>query len=131
MDPNGLDPANFAIALSSIGNFNSAIALSISGLPAGLTGVFSPDVVTPSGTSILTLTAVDDSLSGLFNFDIVAEGGGNIGEPVQSVQLFTTVQGRLEHPMRTDDKGVPDDCSDVQTRSEDEIDNETQDALEI
>ena len=82
-----LDPASFVIALASIGDFNSPVTLSIIGLPAGLTGVFSPDVVTPSGTSILTLTATDDSLSGLFNFDIVAEGGGITQMTASSVSL--------------------------------------------
>ena len=50
---------NITVSANAAGGFNSAITLSCSGLPAGVTCAFSPDVITPgtSGTtSVLTLS---------------------------------------------------------------------------
>lgn len=50
---------NISVSASAVGGFNSAITLSCSGLPAGVTCAFSPDVITPgtnSATSVLTLS---------------------------------------------------------------------------
>lgn len=50
----------YTIWVNSIGDFSSAVALSISGLPSGVTATFSPATVTPtaggSATSTLTIT---------------------------------------------------------------------------
>ena len=50
---------NLSVSASAVGGFNSAITLSCSGLPAGVSCAFSPDVITPgtnSATSVLTLS---------------------------------------------------------------------------
>src|SRR5271157_580802 len=50
---------NISVSASAVGGFNSAITLSCSGLPAGVTCAFSPDAITPgtnSATSVLTLS---------------------------------------------------------------------------
>ena len=65
--------------LSSNG-FNSAVSLSISGLPAGVTASFSAGSVTPpangSATSALTLTANGAATTGTATVTITAIGGG-------------------------------------------------------
>src|SRR5271166_6802023 len=51
--------ANISVSANAVGGFNSAITLSCSGLPAGVTCAFSPDAITPgtnSATSVLTLS---------------------------------------------------------------------------
>lgn len=60
------------------GGFNSAIALSASGLPAGVTASFSPaSIVAPgSGSSTLTLSASSTAATGTANVTVSATGGG-------------------------------------------------------
>jgi len=68
---------SFAIGIGSIDGFSSQVSLSISSeLPSGVSAQFSPNPVSPSGTSFLTLTATADAATGTFPFEIKGEGGG-------------------------------------------------------
>src|SRR6476646_9603443 len=60
------------------GGFNSAVSLSASGLPAGVTASFSPtSIAAPgSGSSTLTFTASSAATTGTFNTTVSATGGG-------------------------------------------------------
>lgn len=59
-------------------NFNAAIALSVSELPKGVTGTFSPtSIASPgNGSSTLTLAAGSSASSGVSNLTVKATGGG-------------------------------------------------------
>jgi uncharacterized membrane protein len=72
-------------------NFNSAVALSVSGLPTGVTGVFnSPTLAKPgTGTSTLTLTALGTAAAGQYKATISATGGS----VTQTSSLLLTVVG--------------------------------------
>jgi hypothetical protein len=67
-----------SISTTVSGGFNSAISLSASGLPAGVTAAFSPaSIAAPgSGSSTLTFTASSTASTGTFNVTINASGGG-------------------------------------------------------
>jgi len=73
------------------GNFNSAVALSVSGLPAGVTGGFSPATLAApgTGTSTLTLTAGSTAVAGQYKATISATGG----TVTQTSSLLLTVVG--------------------------------------
>src|SRR5580765_1525988 len=60
------------------GGFNSAVSLSASGLPAGVTAAFSPtSIAAPgSGSSTLTFTASSTATTGTSTITINASGGG-------------------------------------------------------
>jgi kumamolisin len=60
------------------GGFNSAIALSASGLPTGVTAAFSPaSIAAPgSGSSILTLTVGSSTTAGTYSVTVTGSGGG-------------------------------------------------------
>jgi uncharacterized membrane protein len=60
------------------GGFNSAVALSASGLPTGATAAFSPaSIAAPgSGTSTLTLTAGSSTAAGVYTVTVTGTGGG-------------------------------------------------------
>jgi uncharacterized membrane protein len=60
------------------GGFNSALSLSVSGLPSGVTASFSSaSIAAPgSGSSTLTLTAGGTSTTGTSNVTVTATGGG-------------------------------------------------------
>ena len=69
-----------AIKLSTTGlnGFQSAVALSVSGLPKGVTASFAPaSIAAPgSGTSTLTLSAASGTAVGSYNLTVTATGGG-------------------------------------------------------
>jgi len=53
------------------------VTLGVSGLPSGVTGTFAPTTLTPSGLSVLTLSAAADAATGgPFTITITASGGG-------------------------------------------------------
>jgi len=66
------------ISTSVSGGFNSAVSLSASGLPAGVTASFSPaSIAAPgSGNSNLTFTASSTATTGTSNVTVTATGGG-------------------------------------------------------
>jgi uncharacterized membrane protein len=67
-----------AISTTVSGGFNSAVSLSASGLPAGVTASFSPaSIAAPgSGSSTLTLSASSTATIGTVNVTVTASGGG-------------------------------------------------------
>ena len=60
------------------GGFDSAVALSASGQPTGVTATFSPtSIAAPgSGTSALTLTAASTAATGTYTITVTGTGGG-------------------------------------------------------
>lgn len=66
------------ISTSVSNGFNSSVALSISGLPGGVTASFSPATIAApgSGSSTLTFTASSTATTGTFNTTVTATGGG-------------------------------------------------------
>jgi uncharacterized membrane protein len=67
-----------SISTTPSGGFNSAVSLSASGLPAGVTASFSPaSIAAPgSGSSTLTFTASSTATAGTSNVTVTATGGG-------------------------------------------------------
>jgi uncharacterized membrane protein len=66
------------ISTTVSGGFNSAISLSISGLPSGVTASFNPSTIAApgSGSSTLTFTASSTATTGTVNVTVSATGGG-------------------------------------------------------
>jgi hypothetical protein len=52
--------------------YGTAVALSVSGLPSGVTASFSPDETVIGGRSVLTLTAAPSAASGAFSATVTA-----------------------------------------------------------
>ncbi|HSM88047.1 MAG TPA: Ig-like domain-containing protein, partial [Candidatus Limnocylindrales bacterium] len=66
------------ISTAAAGGFNSAISLSVSGLPAGVTASLTPtSIAAPgNGNSTLNFTASSTASTGTFNVTVTASGGG-------------------------------------------------------
>jgi kumamolisin len=59
-----------------VDGFDSAVALSASGLPTGVTGTFNPTSITGSGTSTLSLTVASTTAAGSYTITVTGVGGG-------------------------------------------------------
>jgi hypothetical protein len=66
------------VSTTAAGGFDSAIALSASGLPSGVTASFNPSSIAApgSGSSTLTLTASSSAATGTYTVTITGTGGG-------------------------------------------------------
>jgi hypothetical protein len=67
--------AQSTISLARSGGFTGAVALSVTGLPAGVTAAFNPGSVT-GASSVLTFTATATATVGAANVTVTGTGGG-------------------------------------------------------
>jgi kumamolisin len=58
------------------GGFNSAVALSATGQPTGVTVSFSPTSITGSGTSTMTMKVASTTATGKYTITVTGTGGG-------------------------------------------------------
>jgi hypothetical protein len=79
------------ISTTVSGGFNSAVSLSASGLPAGVTAAFSPtSIAAPgSGSSTLTFTAASTAVAGTSTVTVNASGGGVSHSTTVSLTITT------------------------------------------
>jgi hypothetical protein len=70
--------ATSTVSTAVSGGFNSAVSLSVSGLPSGVTAAFNPSSIAApgSGNSTITFTASSAAATGTTNVTITASGGG-------------------------------------------------------
>jgi hypothetical protein len=64
------------VTITASGGFDSAVALSATGVPSGVTSSFSPSSVTGSGSSDFTLTVSRSARTGTYPITITGAGGG-------------------------------------------------------
>lgn len=69
--------ATYTVAITRTGGFSSPLTMSVSGLPAGITGSFSPNPASGS-SSTLTVTVARTSAHGTFPFTVTASGGSPV-----------------------------------------------------
>jgi len=65
----------FTISSTATGGFNGAIALSVTGLPAGASASFSPSSITGSGSTTLTVTTTGATPSGAYQLTATGVSG--------------------------------------------------------
>jgi phospholipase C len=88
--PGGTGTSTITSVIS--GNYSGAIAMSASGLPAGVTAAFAPvSIAAPgSGTTTLTLTASSSAVAGSYSINVIGTGTGGV---FQSITLPVTITG--------------------------------------
>jgi kumamolisin len=64
------------ITSTVLDGFNSAVVLSATGQPTGVTVGFSPTSITGSGTSTLTLAVASSTVAGAYTIKVTGTGGG-------------------------------------------------------
>jgi len=80
--------ATYVVMITAGEGFHSPVALSISGLPGGTVGVFSPTMVVPNSYSTLTVATGASTLPGTYNLVIT----GVSGSVVRSTAVLLGVQ---------------------------------------
>jgi subtilisin family serine protease len=79
--------ATTSVAVAAVAGFSSSVALSVSGLPSGVTAVFAPTAVVPGGKSTLTLKASKQARTGAVTVTITGIGGGKTRTRTVSLAL--------------------------------------------
>ena len=95
----GAAPASVSVAQGSSGNstissavaggFNSAIALSATGQPTGVTVTFSPTSITGAGTSTMTMAVASSTVTGTYSITVT----GTSGSTTETTTVSLTVTG--------------------------------------
>jgi subtilase family serine protease len=75
------------VTVSASGGFDSAVALSATGIPSGVTGSFSPTSVTGSGTSDFTLTVARNAPTGTYPITITGTSGSTSHSTTLTLQV--------------------------------------------
>jgi subtilase family serine protease len=81
------------ITSTVVDGFDSPVALSVSGLPTGVTGTFSPTSITGSGTSTLSLTVASTTAAGTYTITVSGVGGGITHTATFSLTVTAPVTG--------------------------------------
>jgi YD repeat-containing protein len=68
--------ASLVVSVNSMGGFTGTVNLSLSGLPAGITGSVSPSSLVAPGMAIVSLAASSGAMPGDFNFQVNGNSGG-------------------------------------------------------
>jgi len=81
----------FTISLSSTSEFDSPVSLSLTGAPSGVSYVFTPNPIVPTGSANLTVFTLPSTPPGSYNLTIAASGGGKTH--LASTILIVTERG--------------------------------------
>jgi uncharacterized repeat protein (TIGR01451 family) len=103
--------ASFVVSLTPLNGFTNVVSLTNGPLPSGVTATYSPQSLTPPGTSLLTLNATTNATVGSFTLSIIASGGGITNTTSSSVTvnfgLLPTCYGALQGTITDTQTGLP------------------------
>ncbi len=83
---------SFSVTTSAIGGSTQTVALSVSGLPSGVTGTFSPTSVAAGGSSTLTVTA-SSTATGSSTFTVTGASGATMHTATASLTVSSGSTG--------------------------------------
>src|SRR6185369_14244420 len=69
-------PAGYTIDEQKLNGFNSAVSLTVTGLPSGTTASFSPQTLSSKTSSALTLSTGGTTPAGRYSISVTGAGGG-------------------------------------------------------
>lgn len=93
-------PGTATVSIGAVSGFNSAVSLSASGQPTGVTISFNPASVTGSGSSVVTITNAGTAPTGIYPVIVTASGG-------QKTHTATTTLTVLSGPVITNFTAAP------------------------
>ena len=80
---------SYVVTVSSVGGFSSAVSMSVSGLPSGVSGSFSRNPVTPTGQSTLVVRAQSWAQTGTFTITIRGTAGSKTHTVTATLRVTT------------------------------------------
>jgi subtilisin-like proprotein convertase family protein len=80
----------YTVNVGSQLSFSNAVTLAATGLPAGVTAAFSPNPVTPGGSSTMTLTANGSAVAGTSTVTVNGTATGSAGHSATTQLVLTT-----------------------------------------
>jgi hypothetical protein len=89
------DNALYDVTVGSLSGFDEQVTLSAEGEPAGTTVNFSPNPVTPPGSSTLTIGNTGAATAGSYAIDIVGTGPTSTHTTTVGLDVFSTVPGSI------------------------------------
>jgi subtilisin-like proprotein convertase family protein len=103
--------ASFVLDLNSVAGFREPVRISVSGLPVGVTAIFSHNPVTPTGTTVLTISNLGNLPTGKFPFTVTGAAASvtissrfsmqvYAAEPSQTA-LSSPLDGAIDQPNQT------------------------------
>ncbi|MCC6413434.1 MAG: proprotein convertase P-domain-containing protein [Saprospiraceae bacterium] len=69
------DSVEYTINALSLAGFDSPVAISVTGAPAGATVLVSPDTLVPSGNAVVTVKDLTPAMTGIYTLTVTALGG--------------------------------------------------------
>jgi hypothetical protein len=87
----------FTVSTTKINGSTQAIALSVTGLPSGVTGAFNPASVTAGGSSTLTLTAAASAAAATATFTVHGTSGATSHTASASITVTTNGTTTLQN----------------------------------
>jgi hypothetical protein len=104
----GGNATTYGITVLPSSGFNGSVTLSVSGLPAGASGTFSPPAVTGSGTSTLTVSTATTTPKGGYTLTISGTSPGVAGMLVRRITFLPTdpVAGAAPRATRSELAGL-------------------------
>jgi hypothetical protein len=94
------------VYVNPVNGFNGSVSLSVSGLPTGATGSFSPGSLTGSGASLLTITTTSSTPSGSYSLTITGTSG-SLTHRASLTLTVTTTTSSLPTSWSNQDSGTP------------------------
>jgi hypothetical protein len=88
--PRGGGTATYTVRINPVNGFNSPVTLSVTGLPAGATGTFTPNPATTSST--LTINVSSGAARGTYTFTVTGSGGTPTVQHSVTATLIKTQQ---------------------------------------
>ena len=85
------DDATYNITLTAFAGFNQPVTLAAAGHPGGTTATFSPNPITPSGVSVLTIGSTGAAAAGLYDITVTGVGDGKTHADTVQLEVYTGV----------------------------------------
>jgi len=86
--------AAFKATVSALDTFNGMVNLTVSGVPSGAKGTFTPTSITGSGSSTLTVTTASSTPAGTYTLTITGTSVSGSSTLTHTVTVLLTVSGR-------------------------------------
>ena len=107
-------PTSYAVTLNPISGYSGTVSFSVSGLPAGVSGSFTPATLTGSGSTVLNITTLASTTPGTYPLTITGTDGTLthtatvtlVVTPAGDFQMAATIASQTVNPGQNTGYGI-------------------------